>query len=142
MNALNSPFIIPVVALMIPIVAIISGAFTSAQQKRLRADQRMAMLQRGLPLAEIEAALNSGEKSSFLDNSTTAADPMRRIRNSRTSGIVLISIGTGLILFFMLLEVILREREVLVGAAAGLIPFAIGVGFLVDYKLQKRDVLV
>jgi hypothetical protein len=28
---------------------------------------------------------------------------------------------------------------VLAGAAAGLIPLAIGVGFFVDYNLQKRE---
>jgi hypothetical protein len=33
----------------------------------------------------------------------------------------------------------LEEHDVLSGAAIGLIPLAIGVGFLIDYKLQKRD---
>lgn len=139
MNAFNSPFIVPVVALLIPIVAIVSGAITSAHKKRLKADQRMAMLQRGLSLPEIEAILNAGEQNDRLEAPGFAADPMRRIRNSRTTGIVLVSIGTGLVLFFFLLDIILKERDVLTGAAAGLIPFCIGVGFLVDYRLQKRD---
>jgi hypothetical protein len=34
---------------------------------------------------------------------------------------------------------ILSEHDVLAGAAVGLIPLAIGAGFLVDYNLQKRD---
>jgi hypothetical protein len=32
-----------------------------------------------------------------------------------------------------------RERDVLAGAAAGFIPLAIGIGFFVDYHLQKRE---
>ena len=34
---------------------------------------------------------------------------------------------------------ILSDHDVLSGAAVGLIPLAIGVGFLIDYNLQKRD---
>jgi hypothetical protein len=30
-------------------------------------------------------------------------------------------------------------HEVLSAGAAGLIPLAIGVGFLIDYRMQKRD---
>jgi hypothetical protein len=33
----------------------------------------------------------------------------------------------------------LNERDVLAGAAVGIIPFAIGIGFFVDYNLQKRE---
>ena len=45
----------------------------------------------------------------------------------------------GLMLFFITLCVIVRERDVLAGAAVGLIPLAIGIGFFVDYNLQKRE---
>ncbi len=39
----------------------------------------------------------------------------------------------------MALAWIVDEHEVLSGGAVGLIPLAIGVGFLIDYNLQKRD---
>jgi len=39
----------------------------------------------------------------------------------------------------VVLAAILHVREVLSGAAAGLIPLAIGVGFFIDYNLQKRE---
>ena len=135
-SAFNSPFIVPVVAMMIPIAAIVGGIWSQAYQRRLKAEQRMAMLARGIPLAEIEATLGAQDR---LDVGGTVFDPLRRVRNSRTTAIVLMSVGTGLVLFFGLMEVILHVREVLVGAAAGLIPFAIGVGFLIDHRLQKRD---
>jgi hypothetical protein len=45
----------------------------------------------------------------------------------------------GLVLFFITLTAVLHERAILAGAAAGLIPLAIGIGFFIDYNLQKRE---
>ncbi len=47
--------------------------------------------------------------------------------------------GVGISVFGLLLTWIVREHDVLVVAAAGLIPLAIGIGFFVDYELQKRE---
>ena len=44
-----------------------------------------------------------------------------------------------MILFFVVLAAILRERDVLSGAAVGLIPLAIGVGFMIDARLKARE---
>ena len=49
------------------------------------------------------------------------------------------SVGVGLTLFFITLSYILQERDVLAGAAVGIIPLAIGIGFFIDYNLQKRE---
>ena len=51
----ESVFLIPIVAMLIPIVAIIAGAFATASHRRAKADIQMAMIARGVPLAEIEA---------------------------------------------------------------------------------------
>src|ERR1700733_10894895 len=117
MGYFNSPFIIPVAGCAVGAIAIISGIWFEAQQRRNKADQRMAMLARGLPIAEIE----------------------RLLGNARRTGIVLLSVGLGLILFFLVLAEILQVRAILAGAAAGLIPLAIGIGFFIDYNLQKRE---
>jgi hypothetical protein len=45
----------------------------------------------------------------------------------------------GLTLFFVALSFIVQERDVLAGAAVGIIPLAIGIGFFIDYNLQKRE---
>jgi hypothetical protein len=127
------PQLIPLVALLIPIVAIVGGILSQMHASRLRADQRMAMLARGIPLAEVEAVLKSPESNG------TTKDPMRSLGNARRAAIVLISVGLGLIVFFIALTVIVQTREVMAGTAAGLIPLAIGIGFLIDYNLQKRD---
>lgn len=138
MHFLFSPFIVPVVACFIPIVAIGGGIWSQAYQRRLKAEQRMAMLARGIPLSEIEMVLGAQDRT---DGVRPQHDPLRRMKNARTAAIVLMSVGTGLMLFFIVLSHVLQERDVLAGAAAGLIPFAIGVGFLIDYMLQRRDVL-
>ena len=133
-----SPILIPVIAMLIPIVAIVGGYYTQVQNRRIKADQQMAMLARGIPLAEIEAYMKTlpGEEE---EERARVKDPMRSLGNARRTAIVLISLGLGLIGFFVVLEIILAVRPVLAGAAAGLIPLAIGIGFAIDYQLQKRE---
>jgi hypothetical protein len=133
MDFLTSPFIVPVAGCAVGAVAIVSGIWFEAQQRRNKAEQRMAMIARGVPIAEIERLLGSG------DEEKRVRDPLRSLGNARRAGIVLVSLGVGLVLFFAVLSVVVHVREVLAGAAAGLIPLAIGVGFFVDYNLQKRE---
>jgi hypothetical protein len=132
-NFAFSPFIVPVAGCLVGIVAIISGVWFEAQQRRNKAEQRMAMIARGMPIAEIEKLLGTG------DEEKRVKDPLRSLGNARRTGIVLVSVGVGLILFFVVLTAIVQVREVLAGAAAGLIPLAVGIGFFIDYNLQKRE---
>ena len=134
MNFLFSPFVIPVAGISVAIVAIISGIWLDGHKRRLRSEERIAMISRGVPLADIEKMLGTGD-----EEKPPVKDPLRSLGNARRTGIVLVSVGAGLILFFVVLAAILHVREVLSGAAAGLIPLAIGVGFFIDYHLQKRE---
>jgi hypothetical protein len=133
MDFMMSPFVVPVAGCAVGAVAIVSGIWFEAQQRRNKAEQRMAMIARGVPIAEIERLLGSG------DEEKRVRDPLRSLGNARRAGIVLVSLGVGLVLFFAALSVVVQVREVLAGAAAGLIPLAIGVGFFIDYNLQKRE---
>lgn len=133
MNFIFSPFVVPVAGCVVGIVAIISGIWLDAQKRRLKSEERVAMISRGVPIAEIERLIGVGEEK------PPVKDPLRSLSNARRTAIVLVSVGMGLMLFFVVLSYILQERDVLAGAAAGLIPFAIGVGFFVDYNLQKRE---
>jgi hypothetical protein len=134
MNFLFSPFVIPVAGILVAIVAIISGIWLDGHKRRLKSEERIAMISRGVPLADIEKMLGTGD-----EEKPPVKDPLRSLGNARRTGIVLVSVGAGLILFFVVLTAILHVREVLSGAAAGLIPLAIGVGFFIDYNLQKRE---
>jgi Flp pilus assembly protein TadB len=134
MEALHSPFIIPLGAFAVAIVAIAGGIWSDIHNKRIRADQRMAMLARGMSIDDIEKVLGK-----VREEERPPKDPLRSLSNARRAGIVLVSSGIGLVLFFITLCIIVQERDVLAGAAAGLIPLAIGIGFFVDYNLQKRE---
>ena len=94
------------------------------------------MLGRGMSIAEIEQVLSSSEEK----DRRSSLDPLRSLRNARRSGTVLMSSGVGLILFGLLLGLILHNREVLVVAATGMIPLAIGIGFWFDYRTQSREI--
>jgi hypothetical protein len=130
----NPAVIVPLGAFMVAIVGIISGTVSQAHSRRLKAEQRMALLSRGVPIAEIEGLLETDRTDDPLPSS-----PSRRMAGSRKAAMVLISVGVGLMLFGIVLTVIERDREVFTVAAAGLIPLAIGIGFFVDYKLQREE---
>jgi hypothetical protein len=129
-----SPFMIPLAAFLVAIVAIIAGVMGEANRVRLRAEQRMAMVARGMSADDIDKLL--GKRS---DDAKAVKDPIQTLARTRRVAIVLISTGLGLSLFGLFLTWIVSERDVLAVAASGLIPLAIGVGFLVDYQMQRRD---
>jgi hypothetical protein len=129
-----SPYAVPLGAFAVGIVAIIAGAVSAQHREKLKADQRMAMVARGMNADDIDKLLG---KNSV--DGKPWKDPMQSLRNTRRTAIVLISSGLGLMLFFFVLAWIVQEHEVLSGAAVGLIPLCIGAGFLIDYNLQKRD---
>jgi hypothetical protein len=134
MNFIFSPFIVPVAGCIVGIVAIVSGIWLDAHKRRIKSEERIAMISRGVPLVEIEKMLGAGN-----EERPPVKDPLRSLGNARRTAIVLVSVGVGLILFFLVLSEILHVREVLSGAAAGVIPLAIGIGFFIDYNLQKRE---
>ena len=134
MNFVFSPFIVPVAGCLVGIVAIVSGIWLDGHKRRIKSEERIAMISRGVPLAEIEKMLGAGTEDKPL-----VKDPLRSLGNARRTGIVLVSVGLGLTLFFIALSFIVQERDVLAGAAVGIIPLAIGIGFFIDYNLQKRE---
>jgi hypothetical protein len=122
---------IPLGAFVVGIVAIVAGVAGGAYKQRLKTEQRLAMLARGMSASEIEKILSADGRA--------AKDPLQGIATTRRTAIVLISTGVGIMLSFLVLAWIVNEHEVLSGGAFGLIPLSIGVGFFIDYTLQKRD---
>jgi hypothetical protein len=129
-----NPFMVPLGAFAVAIVAIVASVAGEANRLRLRADQRLAMVARGMSADDINKLL--GRRNG---DSKPLGDPLQSLANTRRRAIVLISCGVGLVLFSLVLAWILNVHEVLSAGAAGLIPMAIGAGFLIDYKLQKDD---
>jgi hypothetical protein len=127
-------FMIPLGAFAVAIVAIVAGIMGEAHRQRLKADQRLAMVARGMSAEDIDKLLGKTN-----EDGKRVRDPIQSLVNTRRTAIILISSGVGLMLFFFCLMIVVSEHDVLAGACVGLIPLAIGVGFLIDYKLQKRD---
>ena len=133
-----SPFIVPLGAFAVGIAAIIGGAYQKVQSERLRAEQRMALLAQGLPIAEVERALLPQKE---LDSSRgRAANPVRAAGGIRLTAILLISSGLSLMVFFVALALVLHETQVYAGAATGLIPLGIGIGFWIDYRMRMSEI--
>ena len=126
-----SPFVVPLGVCLVGIVAIVCGALSGAYKQKLKAEQRLAMLARGMSAGEIEKLLNAEAR--------VTRDPLQSLAGARKTGIVLISSGVGIVLSFVVLAWIVNEHEVLSGGAVGLVPLCIGVGFLIDYSLQKSE---
>jgi hypothetical protein len=131
-NAWDSPFIVPVAGCAM-IACIVIASFASGNRKReLQSQERLAAIAKGItpPPTEEELALMHGKPST---------DSTRRRANTRRAGIILVASAVALALFFFLLTIIIRQREILSGVAAALIPFGIGVGFLIDARIQARE---
>jgi hypothetical protein len=126
-----SPFMVPLGAFVVAIVAIVASIAGGAYKQRLKTEQRLAMLARGMSVGDIEKILSTEGR--------VAKDPLQALGNTRRTAIVLISTGVGVMLSFLLLAWIVNDHEVLSGGAFGLIPLSIGVGFFIDYMMQKRE---
>ena len=132
-----SPFIIPIAVFAWLAIAGIAEVIGKVQKRRIQAEERMAMVQRGMSVDEINQLLKPADKD--IEDAAKTRDPLRSLAYARRTGVVLVSIGIGLAVFGSLLATILQVREVLIVSACGLIPLAIGIGFFVDYSLQKRE---
>jgi Flp pilus assembly protein TadB len=132
------PYIVPIAVFVWLAVVAIAKVIGRAHSQRLQAEQRMAMVNRGMTAEQIATVLQPTTENNGED-APRIKDPLRGLANARRAGIILVSVGIGLAIFGFVLAAILQVREVLTVSAVGLIPFAIGIGFFVDYNLQKRE---
>ena len=132
-ESFNSPFIVPVASFVMVLGIVAVGSWSNARKRELESQERLAAIAKGLvpPPTAAELALTQGRPSISL---------VRRRANIRLAGIVLLGAAVGIALFFIALSAILQERDVLCGAACALIPFGIGVGFLIDTRIQTREI--
>jgi hypothetical protein len=120
-----APFAIPILALLIPIVAIIMTGLVRIKRNRLLHETVRLMTEKGAPIPPelIDAVANDSKQQA------KTWSPTSQLR----SGVINIAIGLG---FMFLL------REIDGGPtwmwAAGMIPFMIGVGFLLIWWIESR----
>lgn len=132
-EAANSPFIVPVAGCLMILGIVAVTSWSSARNRELESQERLAAIAKGLvpPPTKEELALTQTRPTS---------NSVRRRGNIRLWGIILLGSAAGMILFFVALAAVLQERDVLSGAAVGLIPLGVGVGLLIDARIQSREI--
>ena len=86
--------------------------------RKLQLQERLQAIERGADLT--------------VDREATAA-------RTRRSGIVCIAGGLGLSVANVIVVVVSRDPVALVGQAVAVVPIAIGLGLLVDYRIARRE---
>jgi hypothetical protein len=127
-----SPFVVAVAGCLMILGLGCFGIYSEMDQRRVRSQERMTLLARGMSIEDIERLQRQ------VQNEDTS-DPVRSMNNIRRTAMILFGSGVGIVAFGLLLAVILEMRVLLVVPAAGLVPIAVGLGFWVDYRMQARD---
>jgi hypothetical protein len=127
-----SPFVVAVAGCLMILGLGCFGIYSEMDQKRLRSQERLTLLSRGMSIEDIERLQRQVQHENV-------GDPVRTMNNIRRTAMILLATGAGIIAFGLLLATILQLRVLLIVPSAGIIPIAIGVGFFIDYKLQARD---
>src|ERR1700761_8483261 len=108
----DSPFVVPVAGCVMILGLGVAGIYSEMRTKELRSQERIAMLNRGVPLPEIEKLMANASVEE-----KKVRDPLRSLANARRTAMVLISCGVGLGLFGLMMFAILQVRPVLIVAA-------------------------
>src|ERR1700761_7779703 len=105
MNAFDSPFVVPVAGCVMILGLGVAGIYSEIRNKELRSQERIAMLQRGAPLADIQRMM-----AQTVDEEKKVRDPLRSLANARRTALILLACGVGLGVFGLLLYEILQIR--------------------------------
>jgi ABC-type Fe3+ transport system permease subunit len=111
--------IVLLVVFLIPITAIIVSYFT----RKLQSEERLRAIEKGVPLPEIPASL---------------PDRWQRAADLRLAGLILVAVGLGLVALFVGLWWSVEGFPFGVCFAAT-IPFLIGVAFLYEYRMRRKE---
>ena len=110
--------IVPVVAIVMVFGIPMAALYTYYRVRRLRSEERMAAIARGV--------------------SVPMEPELSQAAHSRRTGILLVFGAIGYVVTFGVIARV--EPDAWVAAAFGIIPFAVGLGFLLDSALVRRDV--
>lgn len=105
---------------IVPIVAMIAGVM----MQRFRTQERLRAIEKGVPLPAWPAP--------------RVITPEERTAAMRVAGILCIAISLGLFILFASLAFTIQEFPNGVVAVPAL-PFFVGVGFLIEYRLRRKE---
>jgi hypothetical protein len=113
-----NPQVIGIIALVAGLIWLPTLAVVAAYAfRRLHSRERLKAIEHGLDLA---------------------FDPQAAAEGGRRAGVVLMSLGVGLALADGIVVFAADEPEAVVFLAVAVIPFVVGAGLLVDYRLGKK----
>lgn len=121
------PFMIPIIGMLIPIIAIIAHYVSKSGRERERHETMRQMIKAGQPVPQ--AWLLDEDDDGAMKNSMRPANPNR----SLTPGIINLSVGLGLMGMFALM----RPGSWLWGI--GLIPACLGFGYLLLWVIERSQ---
>lgn len=133
----NSPFIVPVFGTIMILGIVVAAIWSGVRTREMQSQERLAAIAKGWPPEQDWD--NATAQPGIRGAGTREALGRKDGTTSRRAGLILVSAGVGLGAFFIALAMILQARAVLCGAATGLFPLAIGVGFLIDGRLRQRE---
>ena len=114
---METEMIIALVATILLFAIPLALIFTTYHLRKLKAEERLKAIEKGLPVPQ--------------------EPEVPRPARLRGLGMLLVSIGIGFSLAFWLMSFVVRG--VLLAAPLGIIPFAIGVGYLINASLVSRE---
>ena len=134
----NSPFVVPVAGTVMILGIVVAGIWSGVRTREMQSQERLAAIAKGIALEPTLDQTLLRQATAHIPLATVSRAPNDGA-GARRVGIVLASTGVGLAAFFWALAIVLHERDVLCGAATGIIPLAIGVGFLIDAGLRRAE---
>jgi hypothetical protein len=111
--------VIGLVAVVLSLGIPIAGMFTYYRVRKLRSEERLAAIARGVEIP--------------MEPETSQASRSRRL------GILCISGAVGYIATFAAIAQLASERDAMAAAAFGFIPLAVGIGYLIDAFVSRRE---
>ncbi|HJZ65272.1 MAG TPA: DUF6249 domain-containing protein [Candidatus Acidoferrum sp.] len=111
--------VIGLVAVILSLGIPIAGMYTYYRVRKLRSEERLAAIARGVDIP--------------------MEPEVSQVGRSRRWGILCISGAVGYIATFGVIARVESEPDTWAAAAFGLIPLAVGIGYLVDAYLHKHE---
>jgi hypothetical protein len=125
----NFPLLIPILALMIPIVAIVAHYVSKSTRERERHETIRQLAKAGQPIPPELIGGPEAQDSDFHDERRKRSNPNR----SLSPGVINLSVGLGLMGMFG----VMKPGSWLWGI--GLIPFCLGLGFLLLWSFERKQ---
>ncbi len=124
----NFPVLIPILALMIPIVAIVAHYLTKSRREQAMHETIRELVKAGQPIPP--ELLRGGD---FQDSDYEEQRRAKQRNGTLQGGVINLSVGVGLMVMFA----VMRPGGWL--WAIGTIPFCLGIGLLVLWSFERKQ---